>query len=193
MLIDLDTTSLNRRELLLTAGVGLSSLLPLPAWSQEHAPDVGNDFWKRPRRIQLRHLNGDKIDSIYWSDGEIILSGYRELSHFMRDRRFDKAVYMNITVLDILYGINGWLNYFNIKSGVNFHSGFRTKKHNSLLEGAAKNSRHLYAQASDISIPGINTLQIAKFGLWLGGGGVGWYPVKNFVHLDTGTIRTWRG
>ncbi|MGC3005319.1 DUF882 domain-containing protein [Streptomyces sp. G35A] len=32
-----------------------------------------------------------------------------------------------------------------------------------------------------------------EFAKWLGGGGVGYYRAKNFIHTDVGNIRYWRG
>lgn len=184
---------IGRRSLL---KVGGASLLPLlvgpPAWAQE-APERANDFWLRPRRIRLKHVSGEKIDALYWSDGEVVQEGYYALSHFMRDRVVNQGVYMHHTLLDILYGVTGWLDYYGVSSDIVFNSGYRDYRRNRRIEGAAKDSLHTRGEAGDVAIPGINTLQIAKFGVWLGGGGVGWYPSKGFIHLDRGRVRSWRG
>jgi len=184
---------ISRRDLL---RVGGASALPLlvgrPAWAQE-APERANDFWLRPRRIRLKHASGEKIDALYWSDGEVVEEGYFAISHFMRDRVVNKGVYMHHTLLDILYGVTGWLDYYGVATDIVFNSGYRDYLRNLRIEGAVKDSLHTRGEASDIAIPGINTLQIAKFGMWLGGGGVGWYPSKGFIHMDRGRVRSWRG
>lgn len=129
---------------------------------------------------------------VYWSDGNIHVDAWRQASHFMRDRVVSRGVYMSPTLLDVLYGITGWLEYFNVPSSPILHSGYRDPVRNMRIEGAALNSKHITGEAADISIPGVSSLQLAKFGQWLGGGGVGWYPQKNFVHLDVGSVRSWR-
>jgi len=42
-----------------------------------------------------------------------------------------------------------------------------------------------------IRMPKIKSVDVQKVALTLGGGGVGYYPSSNFVHLDTGPVRTW--
>lgn len=141
----------------------------------------------------MSHASGDKIVSTYWSDGEYINDAYREISWFMRDRVVHEAIYMNPVLLDITYGVCGWLAYFGIREYVNLNSGHRNRKRNGTIEGAAKESLHITGDAIDVKIPGVTALQTAKFGAWLGGGGVGWYPNKQFTHLDRGRLRVWKG
>ncbi len=179
--------SVSRRALLL-------SVLPAPAWaSSGAAAQHESDFWIRPRTIRCRHISGELIDATYWSDGQLIDQGYSELSWFMRDRAVQRAVYMNPVLLDIAYGITGWLSYFGVREPMVLTSGHRDRARNAQIEGAAKNSLHISGDAMDVRIPGISTLQLARFGQWLGGGGVGWYPSKDFTHLDRGRLRSWRG
>jgi len=140
----------------------------------------------------MSHLSGESMDTIYWSDGRIHNEAWRQISHFMRDRVVSRGVYMNPTLLDVLYGICGWLEYFNVEASPILHSGYRDPVRNMRIEGAALNSKHITGEAVDLSIRGVSSLQLAKFGQWLGGGGVGWYPQKNFVHLDVGRVRSWR-
>ena len=183
------SVDISRRSLLFGA---LSSVVALPSWSQE-APERATDFWIRPRRLNLRHPNGERLNVIYWSDGQIISSAWEEASWFMRDRVDAKAVYMQPVLLDILYGICGWLDYFGIKEPLEQTSGYRTPRRNSKIEGAALNSEHTRGGAGDVRHPSVSATQMAKFGVWLGGGGVGWYPHKGFTHVDRGRLRVWRG
>lgn len=163
-----------------------------PSWSQE-APARSDDFWIRPRYVNLRHPSGDRIKITYWSDGEIINHAWREISWFMRDRVENQAVYMHPVLLDIIYGMCGWLDYFGIKDPLTHTSGYRTVRRNARIEGAARDSEHTKGGAGDLSHSRVSPTQMSKFGVWLGGGGVGWYPSKGFTHVDRGRLRVWRG
>lgn len=181
-----------RRALLLRSTALLAASVTTPIWAQTEQ-DHANDFWRRPREVRLRHPSGEVITSTYWSDGQVVVSEYARLSWFMRDRVMGTAVYMNPVLLDILYGLCGWLSYYGIRDPIGANSFYRDPRRNPLIEGAALNSLHPKGEAGDVTIPGVNALQVAKFGAWLGGGGVGWYPTKNFTHLDRGRLRAWRG
>lgn len=192
---------MDRREFLKAAAAfsSLSAAVSKPVWAQQ-APEMANDFWVRPRTIRLRR-DGQRLESTYWIDGEIRTEAWREISWFMRDKTEDKAVWMQPVLLDILYGIDGWLRYYSISDPVDLSSGHRTPEHNSRLyrelgrsnEGAAKDSEHIHGGAGDIRHASVPSEKFAKFGIWLGGGGVGWYPSKNFTHVDRGRLRFWRG
>lgn len=181
-----------RRRILAGAGGLLASQLAIPAWSQSQ-PAMANEFWIRPRTISLLHVSGERVQSTYWSDGELISSAYEELSWFMRDRVDNKAVYMNPILLDIGYSLCGWLAYFDINKPLVLTSGHRTARRNATIEGAARNSHHIKGEAMDVRIPGVSAAQVSAFGRWLGGGGVGFYPGKDFTHLDRGRLRYWKG
>lgn len=180
-----------RRGFLAGAGA-LAASVALPAWAQS-APRWADDFWHRPRTLRLVHASGDRIAATYWSDGQLVPEAYGQLCWFMRDRVVQQAVYMNPVLLDIGYGICGWLEFFGVRDAVLLTSGHRDRRRNATIEGAVRNSLHISGNAMDVRIQGVSTLQLARFALWLGGGGVGWYPAKDFTHLDRGRLRVWRG
>lgn len=181
----------SRRQILGSCGA-LAWSLAVPSWASE-APARASDFWIRPRYLHLRHPAGDRIRIVYWSDGQMIRPAWEEVSWFMRDRVDQKAVYMQPVLLDILYGICGWLEYFGIRDPLWVTSAYRTPWRNARIEGAALNSEHTLGGACDVHHPSVSSAHMAKFGVWLGGGGVGWYPQKGFTHVDRGRLRAWRG
>ena len=168
----------------------LPGALALPAWAGE-APKMANDFWKVPRTIRLRR-DGQSLVSTYWIDGELQVPAWQEISWFLRDKVDQKAIWMQPVLLDILYGVDGWLRYYGVSDPVDVTSGHRTHRRNSSIEGAAKDSEHVTGGAADIRHSSIPSERFAKFGVWLGGGGVGWYPSKGFTHVDRGRLRFWR-
>ncbi len=76
-------------------------------------------------------------------------------------------------------------------------SGYRSPRTNERLReksaGVARNSLHMQGRAIDVRLHGVDTAALAGHALDLQRGGVGYYRASNFVHLDTGAFRTWRG
>ena len=190
-------SGITRRQVMAAAlglGAGVSGLiLPRPSWADQSPTSFSADFWRVPRTLALRHSSGDAIRAVYWADGGLIKEGYESLSHFLRDRVTGESVYMDEAVLDIVYAVQGWLQIFGVPATIQINSGYRTPWRNARIEGAAKNSQHTKGRALDLRILGVNATQVGHFGRWLGRGGVGFYPGRNFTHLDTGRVRTWRG
>ncbi|NVB41900.1 YcbK family protein [Pseudenhygromyxa sp. WMMC2535] len=76
-------------------------------------------------------------------------------------------------------------------------SGFRHPKYNLLLrkkgnEVAAK-SQHTEGMAIDFYLPGVPIRALYDWLLDVHEGGVGFYPISEFVHVDLGRKRTWKG
>jgi uncharacterized protein YcbK (DUF882 family) len=59
--------------------------------------------------------------------------------------------------------------------------------------GVAQRSLHMEGRAIDVRITGVDCAHLAAQALDLKCGGVGYYRASDFVHLDTGAFRTWRG
>ncbi len=80
---------------------------------------------------------------------------------------------------------------------VHIVSGYRNAKYNLMLakkgREVSRDSNHTRSQAIDFSLPGVPTEKVYKYLLKAHPGGVGYYPVSSFVHVDTGKRRTWRG
>lgn len=180
--------NVSRRRFLVNGGVLLAAGMALPkdAWA--------NGFWSRPRTLYLKRM-GQKgtIRETYWANGRIYQPGYNRICQLMRDSKTGQVAPMSLRVLDILTGIQGWFRYYNQDRLIIVTSGYRSKATNASTPGAVKDSRHEEADAVDFTIQDVSVEYIGKVARSLRGGGVGVYPKRNFVHVDGGRERFWRG
>lgn len=76
-------------------------------------------------------------------------------------------------------------------------SGYRSPKFNAQLRKkgreVAESSYHMHGHALDFRIPGVPTRQLTTQLEATHEGGVGRYSESNFVHVDDGPRRRWRG
>jgi uncharacterized protein YcbK (DUF882 family) len=59
------------------------------------------------------------------------------------------------------------------------------------MSGVAKGSLHLQGRAIDIRLSDVPSATLRDAALELGRGGVGYYAMSDFVHVDTGRVRRW--
>ncbi len=75
--------------------------------------------------------------------------------------------------------------------------GYRSPATNAQLRaaghGVAEHSLHMEGRAVDVRLVGCELEVLRDVALKVGRGGVGFYPSSNFVHVDTGRVRTWTG
>lgn len=128
------------------------------------------------------------------ADGVLDREGYARLCYLLRDVQANKLCAMDPSMLDRLCGIQRWGEYYGKPSVFQATSGFRTSLTNSKTEGAALLSQHLYGRAVDGRPEGIPTAQFAAMSVrYNQQGGTGIYLLRNFVHVDSGRSRVWRG
>ncbi|KIN72491.1 YcbK family protein [Sulfitobacter guttiformis] len=145
------------------------------------------------RRIKMYSgRTGERIDMIYWIEGQYIGDAVKEVNYFMRDWRTNDTVNMDLRTVDIMAAAH---NLLEVNEPYMLLSGYRSPKTNAMLRsrsgGVAKNSLHLRGQAADLRLDSRSVRQVAKAAAVCRGGGVGQYSGSNFVHMDCGTVRTW--
>ena len=76
-------------------------------------------------------------------------------------------------------------------------SGYRSPQTNAGLHekssGVASKSLHMEGMAMDVRLPGRALAKLHDAAIALGQGGVGIYPTSDFVHVDVGRVRRWKG
>ncbi|MFT7105787.1 MAG: hypothetical protein ACJAVT_000302 [Yoonia sp.] len=147
------------------------------------------------RRIAMHSgRTGERLNTIYWIDGEYIGEAVREINMHMRDWRTGEAVQMDLRTIDIM---SAALNMMDTSEPYLLLSGYRSPSTNRMLrasnQGVASNSLHMVGQAADLRLASRTTTQMSAAALSCNAGGVGRYGRSNFVHMDCGPIRSWRG
>jgi uncharacterized protein YcbK (DUF882 family) len=114
------------------------------------------------------------------------------INHLLRDHRSGEIKAIDVNLLELLYAIS-----VKTKSRKPFHviSGYRSPATNKSLRkknmGVASRSMHMLGKAIDVRISGFSTRQLRNVARKIKGGGVGYYPKSDFVHVDTGRVRYW--
>jgi uncharacterized protein YcbK (DUF882 family) len=164
----------------------LAAALPLPAAASHKQAEA-------ERRLSFHALNtGEKADLAYWAQGDYVPESLMEINRVLRDHRTDQVAAIDIQLLDLLHRISTALG---TNQPFQVISGYRSPTSNLMLventAGVAKRSLHMEGKAIDVRLPGIALADLRRAGLMLRGGGVGYYPDSDFVHLDVGRVRAW--
>ena len=113
----------------------------------------------------------------------------------MRDRRTDQVCRMDPNLFMKFYHLQSDLGLRTAQ--IDVICGYRSAATNAMRHrqsrGVASNSYHIKGQAIDFRIPGVSLARLRQAAENLENGGVGYYPYSNFIHVDTGPVRTWRG
>lgn len=135
---------------------------------------------------------GDQLKLTYFEQGQYIKDALHEINHLFRDYHDGSVHPIDPALLDQLYDLKHTLE---VRKPFHIVSGYRSPATNADLrkhsDGVAKNSLHMQGRAIDIRIEGLDTRRIRNAALAMRRGGVGYYEKSDFVHLDTGSIRTW--
>ena len=146
--------------------------------------------------LRMHHLHtGEDIDVVYRIGDTYIPQALDRLNHFLRDHRTQDVSSYDPKEFDVLHALMTSLGRPN--GIIDIVCGYRTPESNEFLRtrsadtGVAEHSQHMLAKAIDIRVPGISTRALRNAALALHAGGVGFYPVSQFVHVDVGPVRTW--
>jgi len=145
------------------------------------------------RRLWLNHSQiGETIDIVYYADGRYLPGAAAEIRNLYRDRRNGQTHHMDWDMIDAVSTMHSLLD---VDSPLILLSGYRSPATNALLRsqgaGAARNSLHMRGMASDLTIGSRSVAQMYRAAMRVGAGGVGKYTGSNFVHMDSGPVRTW--
>lgn len=179
-----------RRFLRHVAGLAAAGTLPglcLPARAQ----DVG-----AARSLTMLHTHtGERVELVYALGASYLPEALATLNRFLRDHYSGDVGLIDPALFDLVHRVQAALGVAG--SGlVEVISGYRSPATNAFLKktrggGVATHSLHMDGQAIDLRLAGVPLAEVRDAALELQGGGVGFYPDEDFVHVDTGRVRRW--
>ena len=182
---------LPRRRVLRLGGAalftGLASTVATPAFAEF--------VTARHRTLSLESLHtGETFDGEYWANGAYLPDALARINHVLRDRRNNKEHEIDPKLLDSMSFMRNWMGR---KDPFMVISGYRSPESNAKMaaasKGVATRSLHMDGKAIDVRMQGCELKALHSAALSMRCGGVGYYPKSDFVHMDTGRVRAWKG
>lgn len=169
----------------MTAG-GVVLVSALPSFSWASLPD-------EPRALAMNNLNtGEILETCYFDGKRYINDELQRLNEFCRDHRRNEVHPMDRRLFDQISQIQ---KLIGTEAEVIVISGYRSPATNASLRNGssrvAKKSMHMEGKAIDFRLDGVKLSTVRDAALSLKAGGVGYYPGSNFIHIDTGAVRSW--
>jgi uncharacterized protein YcbK (DUF882 family) len=159
------------------------------------APAVQTRQAADAKRLFLHNLHTDEtIKTVYWENGAYVEGALDEARRALRDWRNGEQHHMDPKLFDVFHDLRERLD---TDRPFQIICGYRSPATNALLHSrssqVAKHSLHMDGMATDLRVEGVELAHLRKAAVSLGRGGVGYYPVSDFVHVDTGRVRHWSG
>lgn len=153
-------------------------------------------FDSRPKKVKtLTFYNphtDERLHVGFFRDGKYDTGALTKINYILRDHRSGEIKAIDVKLLELLHAIS---NKTRRQAPLHIISGYRSPATNKSLRkkstGVASKSLHMLGKAIDFRIPGFSTRQLRNVARKMKGGGVGYYPKSDFVHVDTGRIRYW--
>jgi len=175
---------IDRRSFLCRAGAASVALGAVGcAWAR--APEV--------RSLSFVNVHtAERLSTVYCRDGCYEPAALQQVNYLLRDFRTGDVHAIDPRLLDILFALRTLTDRDEPFEVV---SGYRSPKTNAYLRrhtsGVAAHSLHMQGRAIDLRVSGFSTRRLRDLALGLRRGGVGFYPVSDFVHIDNGRVRHW--
>lgn len=179
---------LTRRKVLKT---GMGCILGLVAGFANVLPASARETIGYSIAIKNAHT-GETFRGVYRVGGYYVPRAFRQINHIMRDHRSNDLHPIDPRLIDILAKLQ---KRCACAEPLTVLSGYRSPSTNAMLRkishNVARNSFHMKGRAADIRVPGKSAGEVHQVAMSIHGGGVGFYPRRSFVHVDTGDIRHW--
>lgn len=168
---------------------------PQPYDALYPGPLTGRAFAGEVRLAHVHNLHtGESLRAVYYERGRYVPDAMSELMKVLRDWRNGEEHLMDPRLFDVMHALRGKLD---TAQPFQIISGYRSPETNAAMHErsrqVASNSQHTQGRASDVRVQGVELGRLHSAALDLSAGGVGYYPVSNFVHVDVGPVRQWSG
>jgi len=145
------------------------------------------------RKLKFYHTHTQKqIEVTYFREGDYQDEELDRLDNFLSDWRNGQGREIDPQLMDILWEIQ---QATGSRGTYEVISAYRSPETNAMLasrtSGVARNSQHLHGKAIDVRLRDVDTRVLRDTALELKRGGVGYYAKSDFVHVDTGRVRSW--
>jgi uncharacterized protein YcbK (DUF882 family) len=147
------------------------------------------------KQISLTNLHtGEKLNVEYFRDDAYAPDALKAIEVLLRDFRNGDKHPIDPKLIDYLVDVAAQVG---VPPAYSVISGYRSPETNERLHerssGVSQHSLHMQGRAIDVRMKDVDCKDLAQSAEQLKRGGVGFYRTSNFVHLDTGAFRTWRG
>jgi len=173
--------------------VGLVVCLPAAAAPTRAAPAAVESGEVRELYLINTHT-GEALDARYFAGGAYNQEQLGKLDWLLRDYRTSTVLPIDKRLFDLLGEL---AQAAGREPRYEVISGYRSPATNAMLvattDGVSSHSLHMEGRAIDVRLVGMPALALRDLALARQAGGVGYYPASDFVHLDTGRVRSWSG
>jgi len=153
------------------------------------------------RSLEFDHTHtGERLSVVFALGDRYLPEGLQRLDWFLRDHYSGEVGSIDPQLFDLLFQLRQELGceqpFQGCEQPFQIISGYRCAQTNARLRrtgggGVAKQSLHMQGKAIDLRIAGVPLVDLRDAAISQGAGGVGFYPYDEFVHLDTGRVRSW--
>ena len=180
-----------RRNFLVLAGATAAGVIAAPGFPM---PAIALPIAPNKRSLAFHTLRtGDKLDIVYWADGQYLPEASREIARVLRDGRTDQVHSIDHRLVDLMARLRATLRS---SEPIQVVCGYRSPETNAMLhettEGVASNSLHMVGEAVDLRVIDRPLRYVHRVAVSMKAGGVGYYPRSNFVLVDVGPVRYWQ-
>jgi uncharacterized protein YcbK (DUF882 family) len=145
------------------------------------------------RALSFVHTHtGETLSVDYFRGGSYDPQALAKVAHTLRDFRTGDAHDIDPALLDALFELQVQTGH---DKPYQIISAYRSPATNATLaaksNGVATHSMHMLGRAIDVRVSSVPTKKLRDLALGMRIGGVGYYRDSDFVHLDTGRVRSW--
>ena len=171
----------------ITAGVLVLWLTPATASFLYQNHSLAGDGHLRLENIHTGKILDIQFKDEAWYDFDAI----DKINDFLKCRKTGKITVFDLKLLNLIDYLQ---DHFDVEK-VQVVSAYRSPELNEELRRrghrVGQESYHMKGRAMDVRLVGISGRELRNHAISLESGGVGYYPGRAFVHVDTGPPRRW--